>query len=275
MSRVLRIALRIGAAWLFIQPFAMTSGAATLEVQSRDFDIVLDSQSQTLLSLKPTQGSGFDFAPSKLSATRAGDGYYQLGDLDLRLRAVGDAQWRDYSTAYQRQPAVQLPSDARTLAAAEISLSLPSELGLRVVRRWQIGDDGNLSLRFELKNAGQHDIELGGVGLAMVFDNVLSKRSLAEAHTEASFADPYIGLDAGYLQVTRLNGQGPALDRHRRKRNSVRGLSPYRRQKGRARQGAVAQRRDAARSDVRRVLHLDGRQPRICGAGMARCRAME
>src|SRR3546814_12844333 len=45
----------------------------------------------------------------------------------------------------------------------------------------------------------------------MVFDNILIDRSLEQAHTQASFVDPYIGRDAGYLQVTRLNGHGPAL----------------------------------------------------------------
>ncbi|GFE90105.1 hypothetical protein GCM10011488_50590 [Steroidobacter agaridevorans] len=209
MRNVVSAALRVGAVWLFVHPLAMASTALTL--QSRDFDVVLDGPSQTLVSLKPKQGDGFDFAPSKLQSTRSGDGYYQLGDIDLRLRTAGESQWQDYSTAFRREPARELPRDAKTLAAAEISMGVPRELGLRVVRRWQIGDNGHLSLRFELTNAGQRDIELGGVGLAMVFDNVLSKRSLAEAHTEASFADPYIGLDAGYLQVTRLNGQGPAL----------------------------------------------------------------
>lgn len=209
MRNVVSAALRIGAVLMFVQPLSMASTA--FNVQSRDFDIVLDGPSQTLVSLKPKQGGGFDFAPSKLQITRSGDGYYHLGDVDLRLRAAGESQWQDYSTAFRRAPVRELPRDAKTLAAAEISLGLPSELGLRVVRRWQINDSGNLSLRFELTNVGQRDIELGGVGLAMVFDNVLSKRSLAEAHTEASFTDPYIGLDAGYLQVTRLNGQGPAL----------------------------------------------------------------
>ena len=45
----------------------------------------------------------------------------------------------------------------------------------------------------------------------MVFDNILDGRSLDEAHAVASFHDPYIGRDAGYLQVTRLSGHGPAL----------------------------------------------------------------
>lgn len=213
MRRILFAAARLGAALWLIQaaPVSAENAESTLKLQSRDFDIELDAQSQTLRSLKPKQAGGFDFAPSKLRGVRTGDGYYHLGDLDLRLRVAGETQWRDYSSAYRRQRAVELPKDAATLAAARISLSLPDDLGLQVVRRWQRADSDTLALRFELTNTSKRAIELGGVGIAMVFDNVLSKRSLAEAHTQASFSDPYIGLDAGYLQVTRLNGQGPAL----------------------------------------------------------------
>jgi hypothetical protein len=213
MRRTLGAALRLGAVFVLMNSASIwAAGADTaLKVQSRDFEIELDQQSQTLISLKPKQGGGFDFAPSKLRGVRTGDGYYHLGDLDLRLRTAGETQWRDYSTAHRRQKAVKLPTDGITLAAAQISLSLPEDLGLQVVRRWQRADSGNLALRFELTNTGKRPIELGGVGFAMVFDNVLTKRSLDEAHTRASFADPYIGLDAGYLQVTRLNGKGPAL----------------------------------------------------------------
>ena len=45
----------------------------------------------------------------------------------------------------------------------------------------------------------------------MIFNNDMNDRTLEQAHTLCSFYDPYIGEDAGYLQVTRLNGQGPAL----------------------------------------------------------------
>jgi len=45
----------------------------------------------------------------------------------------------------------------------------------------------------------------------MVWNNVITGRSLEQAHEQCSFADPYIGHDAGYVQVTRLSGAGPAL----------------------------------------------------------------
>lgn len=71
--------------------------------------------------------------------------------------------------------------------------------------------DGDLVLRFTIRNRGDAPVEVGGLGLPMLFDNILTGRSLEQAHEQASFADPYMGMDAGYLQVTRLNGSGPAL----------------------------------------------------------------
>ena len=41
----------------------------------------------------------FDFTPSELLAARSIDGYYHLGDLDLRLRRAGTVEWSGYSTA--------------------------------------------------------------------------------------------------------------------------------------------------------------------------------
>src|SRR6185503_16186680 len=43
------------------------------------------------------------------------------------------------------------------------------------------------------------------------FNNIITGRNLKEAHEKCSFSDPYIGQDAGYLQVTRLSGAGPSL----------------------------------------------------------------
>ena len=54
-------------------------------------------------------------------------------------------------------------------------------------------------------------MQIGALGIPMIFNNVLNDRSLEQAHAICSFYDPYIGEDAGYLQVTRLSGHGPAL----------------------------------------------------------------
>lgn len=189
---------------------SVAADATSIELQSRDFDVLLDRESQTLVSLKPKGGGGFDFAPSKLRSRRSGDGYYHLGDVDLRVRTVGDSTWHDYSTAFQRLPVTELPTEGAVLAAGAIAVVLPGDLRLQLIRRWE-QDNDTLVLRVEVINQSGRAVEVGGLGFAMVFDNVLTDRTLAQAHTEASFADPYIGLGAGYLQVTRLNGQPPAL----------------------------------------------------------------
>ena len=72
-------------------------------------------------------------------------------------------------------------------------------------------ENGDLVLRFTLTNTSAEVIELGGVGIPMVFNNILSGRKLDEAYKTCSFYDPYIGEDAGYVQVSRLNGRGPVL----------------------------------------------------------------
>src|SRR3546814_8334591 len=79
-----------------------------------------------------------------------------------------------------------------------------------VERRW-FDDKGLLGLSFRIANRSDRPLEIGALGMPMVFDNILIDRSLEQAHTQASFVDPYIGRDAGYLQVTLLNGHGPAL----------------------------------------------------------------
>src|SRR5690606_4751307 len=68
-----------------------------------------------------------------------------------------------------------------------------------------------LVLRFEITNTQDVPVELGALGLPMVFNNILEGKSLTETHAQNVFFDPYIGKDAGYLEVKRLSGRGPAL----------------------------------------------------------------
>ena len=72
-------------------------------------------------------------------------------------------------------------------------------------------EDGKLALRFTLMNKTGETVQIGALGIPMIFNNVLNDRSLDQAHAICSFYDPYIGEDAGYLQVTRLSGHGPSL----------------------------------------------------------------
>ena len=175
-----------------------------------DFDLTLVRSSQTVASLRPKGASGFDFTPGDLLVQRSQNGYYHLGDIDFRLREGTSSAWTDYSTAFARAPVTALPASGNVLAASDLAPTLPPDFPLQVTRAWGL-ESGKLVLRFTSKNKTDHVVQVGALGIPMIFNNVLTGRSLEEAHAKCSFYDPYIGEDAGYLQVTRLNGHGPAL----------------------------------------------------------------
>lgn len=179
-------------------------------LQAPGFDLDLVRSSQTVAALKPKSADGFDFTPGDLLVRRSTDGYYHLGDLDLRLRSGDSGAWQSYSTAFERHPVTSLPAQGDDLASADLTPTLPADFPLDVVRTWRI-DRGHLALRFALKNKSALPVTIGSLGIPLIFNNVINGRTLAQAHTLCSFDDPYIGEDAGYVQVTRLNGHGPAL----------------------------------------------------------------
>jgi hypothetical protein len=181
-----------------------------VSIDTPQFTLKLVRSSQTVAALLPKGADGFDFTPGDLLIARSHDGYYHLGDLDLRLRVGAAGPWQSYSTAIARKPMTALPASKNILAAADLAPTLPPDIPLKIVRAWVV-ERGKLLLRFTLTNKTERPVEIGSLGIPMVFNNVLTDRTLDQAHAVCSFYDPYIGEDAGYLQVTRLNGHGPAL----------------------------------------------------------------
>ncbi|WP_294138317.1 DUF5695 domain-containing protein [Sphingomonas sp.] len=190
------------------QPKPAYPPIATRTYMVGDLRIALREDTGTLARLSPAGEPTFDFTPGGREAERQGDGYVHLGDINLRVRTAGGA-WQDYASSRARRPIRTLPTARGTISAADITASLGGT-PLAVERRW-VDAGGKLALRFTLINRGEAPVEIGGLGLPMVFDNILIDRNLETAHTQASFVDPYIGRDAGYLQVTRLSGKGSAL----------------------------------------------------------------
>jgi len=185
------------------------------QYETPDLTLRLVRSSGTVAGLEPRKGDGFDFTPAELLAARSTDGYYHLGDLDLRLREVGTTEWHGYSTALERQPVKVLPlgpsaQKSGVLERDDLRPTLPAEFPLEATRSWSVVD-GHIVLRFTLRNSGKRGIEIGALGIPLIFDNVMNGKNLDEAHAVCSFSDPSIALDGGYVQVTRLNGHGPAL----------------------------------------------------------------
>lgn len=181
-----------------------------IEFETPDFRLKLVRASQTVAALQPKGAGDFDFTPADRLTLRARDGFYHLGDLIFRVRVEGQSSWQDYSTAAARKPVRQLPVSGPALAAADLEPSLPPDSPLQITRTWAL-DGGRLVLRFAIKNRRDVPVEIGALGIPLVFNNILTNRTLEQAHEVCSFSDPYIGRDGGYLQVTRLNGRGPAL----------------------------------------------------------------
>ena len=186
----------------------MTQG--TVDFDTPDFTLSLVRSSQTIAALKPKGSDGFDFTPGDLLTARSQDGYFHLGDITLRLRARAFGEWKNYSSAIARSPVTSLPAATDVLASADLAATLPADIPLQIIRTWAI-DRGKLILRFMLRNKSESPVQVGALGIPMIFNNVLNERTLEQAHAICSFYDPYIGEDAGYLQVTRLSGHGPAL----------------------------------------------------------------
>ena len=181
-----------------------------IHLQTQEFDLTLVRSSQTVAALKPREAEDFDFTPRDLLVERSQNGYFHLGDITVRLRSSGENEWKNYSTSMVRTPVRPLARSAKVLAAADLAPTLPADFPLDLQRAWTL-ENGRLTLQFTLKNRSQAPVEIGALGIPMIFNNDLNHRTLEQAHALCSFYDPYIGEDAGYLQVTRLNGAGPAL----------------------------------------------------------------
>ena len=193
-------------------PEKETPGPANgvMDFSTPTIDLQLLKSSQTVSELKSRE-NGFDFTPHDRMDTRNGNGFYYLGDINLRLKTAPGKNWVSYSSASQRGAVQALPSDdPAILSAANLANTFPDGFPLEINRYWQKKGD-HLLLRFVLRNKTSKTIEIGALGIPMIFNNDINRKTLEEAHAQNVFYDPYIGKDAGYLQVTRLNGDGPVL----------------------------------------------------------------
>lgn len=172
--------------------------------------LVLVKSSQTVASLSPTGTTGFDFVPTDSLKVRSADGLFHIGDINLRLKLGEHGEWKTYSTAAKRARIKPVSVGQNGLAAADLAPTLPQDIPVKIVRYWEL-QGGQLVLRFHISNTSKEKVEIGALGMPMIFDNILDGRTLEQTHAKNVFYDPYIGNDAGYLQVARLSGQPNSL----------------------------------------------------------------
>jgi len=104
----------------------------TVNFETPEFNLTLVRDSQTVAALKPKGTDNFDFTPGDLLVERSQDGFYHLGDLDLRLRTGSAGDWKAYSTAFARAPVTALPSAPGILAAADLTPTLPADIPMQI-----------------------------------------------------------------------------------------------------------------------------------------------
>ena len=182
-----------------------------LKLSTPLFNLSVDKSTQTAVELSPVEDAEFNYTTGEWWKIRNDAGFYQLGDLNFRVKPQGADEWASYSTAAHRGAVEQLKyDDERVLVAARLDGTLPDDVPVEVLRFWE-EEAGKLILRFELINKQDKKLEIGALGIPMIFNNILHEKHLDEVHAENVFFDPYIGMDAGYLQAVRLSGEGPVL----------------------------------------------------------------
>ncbi len=193
------------------RPSVLELDKGLIKGTSQSLLLELVSSSQTVSSLRPKSDEHFDFTPNDRLQMRSGNGLYHLGDVNIRYRLGEQDDWQSVSTAADRKAVTALTTgEGHILATADLANTLPTDLPFGIKRSWEV-IDGRLTLKFELQNKSSVPLEIGALGIPMIFNNILHEKSLEDAHTQNVFYDPYIGKDAGYLQVSRLDGKGNVL----------------------------------------------------------------
>lgn len=196
---------------------ATKSQPATLGIDQGSKSFALDNlkikvlnNSQTLSAFQPLHGdAAFDYTPVEMLAKRDRNNFFHIGDINISLKRQGETHWSHYSSAKDRKKVIELTPSKTILAAADISSTL-GDIPVKVKRSWEnVG--GDLILKFQLTNPSDQAIEIGALGIPLPFNNNMDQKNLNQAHAQNVFFDPYIGKDAGYLQVNHLHGNGPSL----------------------------------------------------------------
>ncbi|KAG8742233.1 hypothetical protein FRC10_001779 [Ceratobasidium sp. 414] len=202
-----------------LSPFVLGQRTATLGLANGYLSLDLGSatgvrlvkDAQVLASFKPS--TSFDFAPFDRLTQRQYDGNYHTGDIALRIRPVGSTTWSAGDSAVARKPVTVLAVSGATLAAANLAPTLPPAITtyLDVTRSWVRSSTGVLGLRFSLQNKASSALEIGSLEFPIAFNSIFTDRTAADTNANCSLADPYVGLDAGFVRVVPLSGTGPVL----------------------------------------------------------------
>ncbi|KAF2149092.1 hypothetical protein K461DRAFT_288427 [Myriangium duriaei CBS 260.36] len=166
--------------------------------------------SGVLESLTSKSAGGFDFSPSDYFQYRNGNGNYHTGDLGLRFRTGTSGSWTTVETAQNRQANTAV-TQKNGVYQSNLNAALPAAKGVLDVSRVWAQVSGDLTLSFTITNVASSSVQIGALGMPIEFNNIFYNRTAVDTTNKCVLVDPYIGLHAGYVQVTRLTGTGPNL----------------------------------------------------------------
>ncbi len=135
---------------------------------------------------------------------------FRLGTLLLAFRTSEDTDWRRVRTS---------AGDSALALAGETALQIesrPADAPLAVKQSWELEEHG-LLWRIEVENLGDEELELGELGLPLLFNNDYysdfsqSDEGMTRLFRSRFYVHKYIAGASSYITVTRLNGQMPAL----------------------------------------------------------------
>ncbi|PYH93437.1 hypothetical protein BO71DRAFT_381593 [Aspergillus ellipticus CBS 707.79] len=196
---------------LFAVLLSLAGLAHSTTFSTQYFTGELDESSGVLRSLKSSLDSSFDFSPYDVFNNRSGDSHYHTGDLTLRYRVGNATAWIDADTVTNRVPLTNSTTSNSILSSnLDRTIGNVSEDHLSITRAWT-EYEGDLAVNFTLTNRNSQPIEIGSLGLPIEFNSIFTDRTAVETLQKCVLVDPFIGLQAGYVQVTRLLGQGPHL----------------------------------------------------------------
>ncbi|KAG6004128.1 hypothetical protein E4U21_001399 [Claviceps maximensis] len=199
-----------------LSAFAIQASASAALAQTTfstgGWEGTLAAGSGVLQSLKPSLDPSYDFSPSDYYHFRTGPNKYHTGDITIRWRRAGQGNWTTFNTAALRGADQTNSAPPGTILHSDFSHASPAATGkLHLTRDW-LKEGSDLVLKATVTNpSSSSSLELGAFGFPIEFNSIFTNRTAVETTEKCNLIDPYIGLDAGYVQVTRLTGTGPNL----------------------------------------------------------------
>ena len=209
-------AWRRAAAGLFcgvVLPTFAQSSRHDLELADGKIRTLIDSRSGGVMAIGSPEdryGTNFVIGRTEHPDFDVSDSRW-LGDLVIRYRRRG-GEWREATTGAsdgERRVHVGERSQTVTVNYTGESTDLRALRGISCEERYNVAG-GKLHWTIRLKNLDKETVEIGGLGLPMLFNTMYAKDP-AVTYQKRVIRHSYVEGSDSFVLVTRANGEGPYL----------------------------------------------------------------